>query len=188
MKKQSLGIYILRLSLTLLIITGVVAGGLAGVNAITADRIAAIQAEKTQKAIAQVLPGPGTPEEVPLPADAPVAAVYRLAPEGEPVRYAVEVRPAGFGGEISMMVGVVETGEILGIAIIDHSETAGLGAVAAADTAKGRQFRDQFPGLSGTLAVKKDGGTVDAISGATVTSRAVTQGVNTALAWVAENG
>ena len=42
--------------------------------------------------------------------------------------------------------------------------------------------------MSGTLAVAKDGGQVDAISSATITSRAVTEGVNIALAWVAQNG
>ena len=47
--------HILRLSITLLLITAAIAGALAGVNAITEDRIAAIEAEKTQKAISQVL-------------------------------------------------------------------------------------------------------------------------------------
>ena len=100
--------------------------------------------------------------------------------------YAVEVAVPGFNGQIRMMVGINVQGQVLGISIISHMETAGLGAVAGANNAKGQAFRDQFIGLSGTLAVNKDGGQVDAISGATITSRAVTEGVNAALECVKE--
>ena len=53
--------------------------------------------------------------------------------------------------------------------------------MAASGNSKGQAFRDQFIGLSGTLAVSKDGGSVDAITSATITSRAVTSGVYAAL-------
>ena len=69
MKQQSNVRYILRLALTLLTICAVVSGLLAGVNAITKDRIAAIQVEKTQKALQQVLPGVSGLELVPLTGD-----------------------------------------------------------------------------------------------------------------------
>lgn len=176
---------ILRLSVTLLVITAVVAAGLAGVNAITADRIAAINAEKTQKAIAQVLPNAGALTEL-TPSqdwDDAVQAVHSGS-NG----YAVEVTPVGFGGDISMMVGIGTDGTVLGISIVKHTETAGLGAIAAADNTKGEAFRVQFENASGTVAVTKDGGTIDAISGATVTSRAVADGVNIALQWVKRFG
>ena len=176
---------ILRLSVTLLVITAVVAACLAGVNAITADRIAAINEEKTQKAIAQVLPDAGELTRLDRAAqwDAAVATVYSGSGG-----YAVEVTPVGFGGEISMMVGVGTDGKVLGISIVRHTETAGLGAIAGADNAKGEAFRGQFVRASGTLSVTKDGGSIDAISGATVTSRAVTEGVNIALQWVKNFG
>ena len=102
--------------------------------------------------------------------------------------YAVEVAPTGFDGAITMMVGVSRDGKVLDISIISHTETAGLGAVAAADTPDGESFRAQFRGLSGELSVKKDGGTVDQLSGATVTSRGVTRGVSAALKCVASLG
>ena len=79
------------------------------------------------------------------------------------------------------MVGISNEGKVTGISIISHTETAGLGAVAAAENDKGQVFRDQFVGMSGHLAITKDGGDVDAITGATVTSRAITEGVNQAL-------
>ena len=102
--------------------------------------------------------------------------------------YAVQVAPAGFGGDISMMVGVGNDGKVLAISIISQSETAGLGAVSAATTSAGEAFRGQFAGMSGSVSVTKDGGAVDAITGATITSRAVCTGVNAALACVANFG
>ena len=179
MKVESTSKYVARLALTLLLITAVVAVVLAGVNTITAPRIAAINEQKTQAAIEAVLPGGGA--EIPFTDDSGlVVTVY----EGEN-GYAVEVAPAGFGGAVDMMVGVDPEGNILGISIISQTETAGLGAVAAASTSAGEAFRDQFVGMNGTIAVAKNGGTVDAITGATITSRAVCTGVNAALACVA---
>ena len=96
--------------------------------------------------------------------------------------------PAGFNGTVTMMVGVDNDGKVTGISIISHTETAGLGATAAADTDAGRAFRDQFIGMSGTVSVTKDGGEVDALTGATITSRAVCKGVNAALACAANLG
>lgn len=175
MKTGSTVKYVLRLSLTLLIITAVVAVILAAVNKVTAPIIAQQKEEKTQKAIQAVLPGGG--EKVAFTdATGTVVSVYR----GE-AGYAVEVVPQGFGGGITMMVGVDLQGNVMGISIINQTETAGLGAVCGADNSAGEAFRGQFVGLSGNLAVTKDGGTVDAITGATITSRAVTAGVNAAL-------
>ena len=84
--------------------------------------------------------------------------------------------------------GVNNEGNVLGISIISHTETAGLGAVAAANTSPGEAFRAQFVGQSGSVSVSKDGGQIDALTGATITSRAVCVGVNAALAVVAAMG
>ena len=102
--------------------------------------------------------------------------------------YAVEVTPGGFDNTITMMVGVDTEGKVLGISVISHTETAGLGAVAAAGTPAGEAFRGQFAGMSGALSVTKDGGEVQAITGATITSRAICVGVNAALDCVANMG
>ena len=171
--------YILRICLTLLLITGIMAAALAGVNAITEGKIAAAMAEKTQKAIAEVVPGDDAREIRFTDGSGLVHAVYQTSGG-----YAVQVAPSGFDGEITMMVGVDYTGKLLGISIISHTETAGLGAVAAANNAKGEAFRGQFVGLKGKQAVSKDGGEVDALTGATITSRAIVEGVNAALACV----
>ena len=184
MKTESTVKFVLRLALTLLAITSVVAVCLAGVNSITAPAIEQQNAQKTQAAIEAVLPG-GYDTEVADYADDTglVSKVYSGA-NG----YAFEVLPAGFDNTITMMVGVGTDGSVLGISIVSHTETAGLGAVAAADTTAGEAFRAQFVGTSGSVAVTKDGGALDAITGATITSRAVCSGVNAALACAANLG
>ena len=182
MKTESTVMYVLRLALTLLAITAVVAAALADVNSITAPAIAELNAQKTQEAIELVLPGGGE-EKADFPATALVSKVYA----GD-AGYAVEVTPGGFDNTITMMVGVDTEGKVLGISIIKHTETAGLGAVAAAGTPAGENFRGQFVGASGSVSVTKDGGTMDAITGATITSRAICVGVNAALECVANMG
>ena len=174
--------YILRIALMLLLITSVMAAALAAVNQFTAPMIAKFQEEKTQQAIEMVLPGGGA--EVPFTdASGLVSTVY-----ASEAGYAVEVNPVGFDGAITMMVGIDTQGNVLGIRVISHTETAGLGALAAASTSAGETFRGQFVGMSGNLAVTKDGGAVDSITGATITSRAICAGINAALACVGNLG
>ena len=177
MKTESTVKYVLRLALTLFVIAGVVALALAAVNMVTAPAIEKLNAEKTQKAIEAVLPG-GFDEEITGYADATglVSKVYKGA-NG----YALEVKPSGFDNVITMMVGVDFDGNILGISVVSHTETAGLGAVAAAKTSAGEAFRGQFEGKTGSVTVTKDGGEIEAITGATITSRAICVGINAAL-------
>ena len=170
--------YFLKLSGILLAICVAVAGLLGLTNAVTAGRIDAINAEKTAASMQEVLPSSAyTPIEY-TGGDTLVKAVYRA--DGG---YVVEVTPAGFGGEIDMVVGVDDNLQVTGVSIISMSETSGLGANASKEG-----FRSQFAGQSGSLAVSKDGGTIDALTGATIPSRAVTRGVNAALAAAAELG
>ena len=181
---ENIVMYVLRLAGTLLAICIVVAAALAGVNAITKPVIDELNAAAIQEAIATVLPG-GFDNEVSDFTDATgiVSKVYQGA-NG----YAVEVGPGGFDNTITMMVGIDNEGKVLGISIVNHTETAGLGAVADADTPKGIAFREQFVGTSGSVSVTKDGGMMDAITGATITSRAICVGVNAALDCVAGLG
>ena len=184
MKTESTALYVLRLAVTLLVITAVVAGLLAGVNSVTKPVIDQLNAEKTQKAIETVLEG-GYHSVVEDYADATglVSKVYQ-GDNG----YALEVTPGGFDNTITMMVGVANDGTVTGISVISHTETAGLGAVAAASTSAGESFRGQFVGMGGSVSVTKDGGEVNAITGATITSRAICTGINAALDCVAGLG
>ena len=176
MKNSKIGYY-LNLTLTLLVISAVVACLLGLTNYVTEDKIAAIAAEKTAASMQEVLPADSYTEIAYTGAEANVAAVHQAGDAG----FVVEVTPSGFGGAIDMVVGVASDGTVTGVSIIDMSETSGLGANAAKDS-----YRSQYVGLSGELAVNKDGGEIDALTGATITSRAVTEGVNTALRVAAE--
>lgn len=175
---------ILKIAVTLFLITAIVAAALAGVNAITKDKIAANEQKKTEEAIAVVLPGAQNVSCV-YTGDGVVKEVYAPGPDSAVQGYAVKVAPtSGFGGEVVMMVGVDGEGAVTGISIITHSETPGLGAVAADSGEKGEAFRGSFAGLSGSLTVSD----IDALSGATITSSAVVDGVNAALEYVASLG
>ena len=180
MKNENIVAYVLRLTVTLLLITGIVAAALAGVNAITKDAIAANQEKKTQDALAVVLPAVSGLNKQDVAAGAQMVSEIYVSGDS----YAVKVTPGGFDGEITMMVGI-QGGQVTGISVISHTETPGLGAVAAAQNAKGEAFRGQFVGQSGTLAI---GDQIDAMSGATITSTAVVTGVNAALDYVANLG
>lgn len=119
--------------------------------------------------------------------DSGLMSLYRgLNDGGETVGYVAETAVNGFGGEIVVTVGMGMDGTITAISVggDNFSETAGLGALA-----KEASFTDQFQGRSVPLTVVKgnadrDDTTIDAISGATVTSSAVNNGVNAAGAYM----
>lgn len=182
-KSSSTAGYVVKLTLILFLVAAIVALLLGGVNAITKDKITALNAEKTAAAITEVLTSTAQPEQLSDVSDESglVTALYKMGDDG----YAVEIVVGGSQGDIDMMVGIAADGTVSGISFIAMSETSGLGDVAAKDNAKGEAFRSQFSGLSGQLAVNKDGGEIDALTGATVTSRAITTGVNAALSCVA---
>ncbi len=169
--------YFAKLTLILFAITAVVAALLGTVNYVTKDRIAEIKVQKTATAMQSVIPGATSFEELTYSGtDAIVKAVYAAKDGGKVVGHVVKVSPAGFGGAIDMVVGIDGNGKVSGVSIISMTETSGLGANASQES-----FRNQFIGKIGTLAVTKDGGNIDALTGATITSRAVTKGVNSAL-------
>ena len=102
--------------------------------------------------------------------------VFVINKDDKPYAVAFEQFGGGFGGDLGVMVGYqLNTGDIAAIGITTMSETPGLGTKV-----KEKSFLSQFSGLSkdANLMVKKDGGEIDAVSGATVSSRAVTQATN----------
>ncbi len=183
--------YIIRLTVTLLVTCVVVAGLLGLVNKVTEPNIAAINQAKTEQAMKAVVADPenstfsealGLTEEMTAAATnagGTLTEAYEVQLGGESVGYAFKVVAGGSQGNIEMMVGVDAVGAVTGVSVVDHSETAGIGT-RVTDNENG--VLDQFKGKSaadGTLAV---GTNVDAITGATVSSRGVTAGVNAALA------
>jgi electron transport complex protein RnfG len=95
--------------------------------------------------------------------------------ENQPYAVAIEDSGKGFGGDLGVMSGFnLQTGELVGIGITTLSETPGLGA-RVQEEAFGRQFAKLGP--NPVIKVKKDGGDVDAVTGATISSRAVCQAI-----------
>lgn len=182
-----------RLTIILFVVAAITALLLGLVNYITADRITEIQAEKTADAMKEVMPDGISFERLEYTgSDTAVTAVYKVMTAASYASsdssalesadgYVVEVAPVGFGGAINMVVGVDLDGNVTGMSIVSMSETSGLGANASRE-----DFRNQYVGGSAPFAVTSDGGEIDALTGATVTSRAVSNGVNSAVAAVKE--
>ena len=100
--------------------------------------------------------------------------------DGKAKGVAFESSGGGFGGDIGVMVGVdLETGQLLGMGVTTHSETPGLGARAKDDPSFAAQFRGMS--IDAPFKVKTDGGEIDAVSGATITSRGVCVGLNSGI-------
>lgn len=149
-KPKSAAAYVLRLTLTLFLITVIVAGLLAFVNYLTADTIAEHTAEAARSAMTQVLAADDY-TELPV-SDAQAATGVTAAWSAGDAGTVVRLTTNGFGGAIDLMVGVDNENKVTGVAIISHSETASLGANCTRE-----DFRAQFAGKTGELAVSKDG-------------------------------
>ena len=175
--------FTVKLTATLLGICAVVALLLGVVNSVTEPIIEEIQAEKTAAAMSQVLPADDyQPMET---AYANVTALYQAISGGQQVGYVVEVTSSGFGGTLSMVVGVDMDGAVTGVSVTDNSETANIGTKVVND----QSVLDRFIGKShadGEITVNSGSNRFDGVSGATVSSKGVTAGVNTALSAVAE--
>jgi electron transport complex protein RnfG len=92
--------------------------------------------------------------------------------EGEPRGIALETFGKGYGGDVGLMVGIdVKDNKLLGVGVTTHAETPGMGAKSKTDPSFAAQFSDTS--LEDPIKVNQDGGTINAISGATITSRAV---------------
>jgi electron transport complex protein RnfG len=92
--------------------------------------------------------------------------------DGEPVGVAFETSGKGYGGDVGLMVGIdVKNNVLLGVGVTTHAETPGMGAKAKSDPSFVSQFKDLT--LGEPFKVTNDGGSINAISGATITSRAV---------------
>ena len=186
---------IVQLVVVLGLITFVCALLLGFINAVTQDKIAQNNENTRNEAMAVIMQDADSfaqvevSEEWTAPEDKnqpKISGVYEALSGGESIGYCVEVKPKGFGGELTMIVGINADGTVAGAQVTEHGETPGLGAKAQTDPNWITQFEGQP--ADGSLAVSKDGGTIQAITGSTITSRAVTLGVNTAASCVASLG
>ena len=172
----------INMTLCLLAICLVCSGLLAGVYALTKEPIDAAAKAKNEAAIKEVLPEAAVAIEEARTVEFEGASyVYNLAydAQGNTVGCAIDVAPVGFGGPIVIKVGFNAEGVIWNTKVLSQAETPGLGAKCVEPG-----FSSQFKGFDPSqkkLAVKKDGGDVDAITASTITSRAYADGLSLAV-------
>ena len=170
---------IVKLGVILLLICVISTALLAAVNMLTLPVITENNLKNQELAKKEVLPDAEIFEAM-------GENVYKGLKGDEIVGYTVTVAPKGYGGKIDMMVGINKDKTVSGIKIINMSETPGLGAKA-----QDMNFTEQFKGKNKDLSLKKSQAgenEITAISGATVTSTAVTKGVKEAFMLVEQAG
>jgi electron transport complex protein RnfG len=151
-----------------LLITCLVAGfALSEVYAMTKPKIVQQKIDATKSALDLVLPGAASFEPV-----VPDSLWSGLDASGAKVGIVFRCAERGYGGPVPVLVALDLHGHIIGLQVQDLKETPGLGLKAREEW-----FGRQFVGADSTVRLKKDGGTIDAISGATITSRAVVRGI-----------
>ncbi len=174
----------LNMALTLFIVTLLSSTGVGGIYESTKEPIAQAAFAKKTRAIELVVPAfDNSPldEKHVIKIDGDELVFYPAKKDGVLVGTAVETfTDKGFGGRVKLMVGLLPDGSIKDIVVIEHKETPGLGDKMEA---KKSSFTKQFQGKNLSdfkLAVKKDGGDVDAITAATISSRAFCDAVKRA--------
>ncbi|MBO4694089.1 MAG: RnfABCDGE type electron transport complex subunit G [Clostridia bacterium] len=159
----------------------VVSLSLSSTNAITKKRIEKIESSKTQKAMSRVLDADDYIEDT-IKEDGKNVNYFKAVNEKKVEGYIFITSSNGYGGEVKVMTAVLPDKTVKAVEILDVSnETPGLG-----QNATNEKFYGQFKGKSGGVTVVKTGADgknneINAITGATITSRAVTKAVNEAL-------
>ncbi len=169
-------------AVSLLIICVVVTALLGVTNSVTAPKIEQLAAETEAAAKQAVLTDAVSfSEEKQIEKDGNAYTYYEgFSAEESTVGYVFRTSAKGYGGDIAVMVGVKTDGTVAGVNILSISETAGLGMNATNES-----FLAQFLGKSGTIGVMKNGSSeteIQALTGATITSKAMASAVNQALA------
>ncbi len=170
-------------------ITLVASAGVGVVNMITEEPIALAKEAATKAALTEVLPAFDTTASETLTIDELPITVYTATKDGQVSGYAVQtMTKQGFNGVVRLMVGFTPDGEVVNVNVLEQAETPGLGTKMADEgnvllgSIQGQKLENKKL-VDGKLAVKKDGGDVDALTAATISSRAYVDAVNRA--WMA---
>ena len=169
-KGKSTAAYFLRIAGVLTLICSVVALMLAAVNAVTKNKISDNLNKEKLEAVSRIFDG----VEGVVPAEGSDHEILLVSSGDTALGYCVSVKPQGYGGEIEMLVGISPDKTIKGVEIISMSETPGVGSRVKSD----ENFLPQFAGKTGPF---EPGNGADAISGASISSKAVMAGINEAI-------
>ncbi len=170
---------ILKPAIILCIICAIITAALSITNAVTKDKIAELQYEAEQATARQIIEAE---ELVPLKytLDNEECTYYKAQNSEQVIGYVFKTSAKGYNGEVTVMTGIDTEGKIILVKVLSAAdETPGLGQNITKES-----FTDSFIGLIGTVGVTDDGSTdntIDAVTGATYSSKAVTNSVNTAV-------
>ncbi len=180
-----------RFAATLTFVALIAAGSLAWVNEITKPMILVQQEKELKDALAYVLPGSKTGVIIPVKENNKTIYYmgYKDKEKKQFIGYAFLVLSKGYSSTIRTLVGMDSTGTIFAIRVLSQQETPGLGnrcqEVKSGQTSP--WWQKQFSGKKATnICVDKDGGQIQAITGATITSRAITNGISARAKWLLE--
>ena len=170
-------------------------GALAWASSATGEAIAAAEAKDLRDSLAEVLP-PGMADNdflkdtVALENDGKTVTIYRARKEGVVKAALFKVAQRGYAGDIQVLMAVDSAGKTLGVRVLKHSETPGLGDKIEVKkdpwvkSFDGKSLGDPAPEK---WAVRKDGGIFDQFAGATITPRAVVKAVKGGMDFYAEH-
>lgn len=170
---------ILNIAAILFVVCGLAAGSLSFVNLATKDRIAAFAREEKVAAFQRIFPNADSFTERPPAEEGAEVTDWDAVAGGSVVGSVHLLRPMGYSGTIDVVFGEDSAGVLTGVQVLSHTETPGLGAKITTPT-----WTDQFKGKTrDQVALRKDepNGAIDAISAATISSRAVTRAVHDAM-------
>jgi electron transport complex, RnfABCDGE type, G subunit len=169
-------LYYIRITVVMVAISACVALLLGIINAVTADKIAENEMSEFTEALKTIFPNSDNIIETDITAEYPIHLIYEVKKTDEKIGYCIQVLPKGFDGTIDIIVGTDVNGTILGVQVVSHSETPGLGSRAA-----DQGYLEAYKGLNGHIRFGGNNN-LDAVAGATITSKAILEGVNAALA------
>lgn len=178
---------ILKLGIILCIITAVAAGVLGVVNNVTLPVIEKQATIANDEARKEILPQAESFEQVEGNYDGNIVEVYKGIAGGNDVGYTIKSISNGYGGAIEIITGISKDGIITGVTIGNMTETPGLGAKAADVDFKGQYTEKEATDLVVSKTASGAANEIVAISGATITSVAVTDGVNEAITFFQNN-
>ncbi len=169
---------ILKPALLLFVICVCITALLAGTNKLTAAKIAQNAVENEEASRQTVLPDA---DEFKTEDDCAVG--YK---DGKVIGYVYVTSAKGYGGDVQIMTGITTDGTISGVVVLDHDETPGLGANCEKESFRS-QYMQSVPADGFTVVKNQTAGEgeIEALTGATISSRAVTDAVNEAVAMYA---
>ena len=177
--------YIIKPAFTLFIIAALVTALIGFVYSLTLEPIANQRKKAQEKTMKAIFPDAQAFRELPAEKQGNIDRIFEGVRGNESIGYVIELSPAGYSGDIFMMVGISRLkNEIAGMRVIKHTETPGLGALATKEKFY-RKYDNRT--LVPLRVVRSSPGPddIEAITGATITSKAITNAVNEALAWYA---